>query len=69
MDRLDAQWEKMEPKCLGRVSNPGRSRGDKRLFLEAVLWITRAGSPWRDQPLSFGKWNPVFKRLSRLGGI
>jgi transposase len=32
------------------------------LFLEAVLWIARTGSPWRDLPPTFGNWNTVFKR-------
>ena len=58
----DAQWAKMEPHCLGKPTDPGRSGGDNRLFLEAVLWITRTGSPWRDLPAGFGKWNTVFKR-------
>ena len=65
MDRFvltDAQWAKMAPLCLGKASDPGRSGGDNRLFLEAVLWIARTGSPWRDLPPSFGKWNTVFKR-------
>ena len=65
MDRFvltDAQWAKMAPHCLGKASDPGRSGGDNRLFLEAVLWIARTGSPWRDLPPSFGKWNTVFKR-------
>lgn len=58
----DAQWAKMEPLCLGKVSDPGRSGRDNRLFVEAILWIVRTGSPWRDLPASFGKWNSVFKR-------
>ena len=65
MDRFvltDAQWAKMAPLCLGKNSDSGRSGGDNRLFLEAVLWIARTGSPWRDLPPSFGKWNTVFKR-------
>src|SRR5882762_3309332 len=37
----DAQWAKMEPLCLGKPTDPGRSGGDNRLFLEAVLWIAR----------------------------
>jgi transposase len=35
---------------------------DGRLFLEAVLWIARTSSPWRDLPSTFGKGNTVFKR-------
>jgi len=58
----DAQWAKMEPHCLGKASDPGRTGGDGRLFVEAVLWIARTGSPWRDLPPMFGKWNTVFAR-------
>ena len=66
MDRFsltDAQWEKMERFCLGKPTDPGRTGGDARLFTEAVLWIARTGSPWRDLPPTFGKWNTVFKRF------
>ncbi len=59
----DAQWEKMEPHCLGKKSDPGRTGGDGRLFLEAVLWIARTGAPWRDLPETFGNWNSVFIRF------
>ena len=49
MDRFvltDTQWAKMEPGCLGKPGDPGRSGKDNRLFVEAVLWIIRMGSPW-----------------------
>jgi len=51
----DAQWAKMEPHCLGKPRDPGRSGRNNRLFLEAVLWIVRTGSPWREAD--------VFKRI------
>jgi transposase len=65
MDRFiltDAQWVKMEPHCLGKPTDPGRTGMDGRLFLEAVLWIARTGAPWRDLPPLFGNWNTVFTR-------
>jgi len=67
MDRLvltDTQWAKMKPLCLGKPGDPGRSGTNNRRFLEAVLWIARTGSPWRDLPTCFGNWNTVFKRYS-----
>ncbi len=66
MDRLvltDAQWAKMEPHCLGKPTDPGRSGTDNRRFVEAVLWIVRTGSLWRDLPSFSGRWNTVFKRF------
>src|SRR3954464_11624836 len=66
MDRLiltDAQSARMEPHCVGKPGDPGRSGKNNRLFVEAVLGIVRTGSPWRDLPPSFGNWNSVFTRF------
>ncbi|MCK6103632.1 IS5 family transposase [Brevundimonas sp. EYE_349] len=66
MDRdvlTDAQWAKIEPHCLGKPSDPGRSGRNNRQFLEAVLWIARTGSPWRDLPERFGNWSTAFRRF------
>lgn len=67
MDRFvltDAQWAKIEPHCLGKPADPGRSGSSNRLFLEAALWIARTGSPWRDLPAHFGNWSTAFRRFS-----
>jgi len=61
----DAQWEQVSPLLPGKVGDPGRTGTDNRLFLEAVLWIVRTGSPWRDLPETFGNWNSVFQRFRR----
>ncbi len=66
MDRFvltDAQWARMEPHCLGKPGDPGRSGSNNRRFLEAVLWIVRTGSPWRDLPSMFGNWSTVYTRF------
>jgi putative transposase len=61
----DHQWKRMEPHLSGKKSDPGRTGDDNRLFVEAVLWLARTGSPWRDLPEVFGNWNSVFTRFSR----
>jgi transposase len=61
----DDQWQRIESMLPGKASDPGRTGDDNRLFVEAVLWIARAGCPWRDLPRSFGQWNSVYKRFAR----
>ena len=61
----DRQWSKMEPLCLGKASDPGRTGGDARLFLEGVFWIARTGAQWRDLPGEFGKWMSSVKQTIR----
>ena len=61
----DAQWQRLAPLLPGKQGDPGRSGEDNRRFLEAVLWVVRAGAPWRDLPEYFGKWSSVWKRFRR----
>ena len=41
------------------------SAKDNRLFVEAVLWIARTGSPWRDLLEEYGHWHKVYVRFNR----
>jgi transposase len=62
----DAQWAQIAPLLPGKSSDPGHTARDSRLFIDAVLWINRTGSPWRDLPGHFGRWNTVYKRFARF---
>ena len=38
---------------------------DNRKFINAVVWILKTGSPWRDLPANYGKWGTVHQRFIR----
>ena len=61
----NAWWARLEPELPGKIGDPGCRAKDNRLFVEAVLWIARTGSPWRDLPVEFGKWFTVYTRFWR----
>jgi transposase len=55
----DEQWNLIAdlfppPKATGR---PPR---DRREIVDAIMWILRTGSPWRDLPEEFGPWATVW---------
>lgn len=61
----DDQWKRIAPLLPGQAGQRGRAAADNRLFVEAVLWVARTGSPWRDLPEHFGRWNSVYQRFAR----
>ena len=61
----DGLWMRLEAHLPGKASDSGVTAKDNRLFLEAVLWRVRTGSPWRDLPSDFGNWNTQFRRFRR----
>ncbi len=67
----DAMWARIEDMLPGKKSDPGGTAADSRLFMEAVLWRFRTGSPWRDLPARFGNRDGVFRRFRRwaLSGV
>ena len=34
-------------------------------MLNAILWVHRTGSPWRDLPKGFGPWQSAWTRFDR----
>jgi transposase len=61
----DDQWVRIEKLLQGKAGDRGRRGADNRLFVEAVLWVARTGSPWRDLPTEFGSWNSTYVRFAR----
>jgi transposase len=61
----DERWALIAGSVAGKEGDPGCHGRDNRLFIEAVLWIARTGSPWRDLPPQFGKWYTAYTRFRR----
>ena len=61
----DETWEVIAPLLPGKKSDPGRTAKNNRKFVNAVFWLAKTGSPWRDLPERFGNWNSVFRRFRR----
>ena len=59
------QWDRIKAILPGKKSDAGRTAEDNRKFVDAVLWIARTGSHWRELPPEFGNWNSVFVRYNR----
>jgi len=64
----DEEWEIFQPFLM---SSTGRPPKGHRRVLDAIFWIMRSGSAWRDLPAEFGKWNSVWKQFRRwaLSGV
>ena len=59
----DEQWERIRPRLPERKSQRGRPSKDDRLMFNAMLWILRTGTPWRDLPTRYGPWETVYSRF------
>ena len=57
----DAQWNLIAP----LLSRHGRTAklGDRN-FINAVVYLLKTGTPWRDLPERFGNWKTIFNRFN-----
>ncbi|WP_373049005.1 IS5 family transposase [Vulgatibacter sp.] len=60
----DEQWERVAPVVAGLRRRGPTGRSGRR-FVEAIVWLLRTGSPWRDLPASFGTWSSVYQCFRR----
>ena len=61
----DEQFDRIKDLLPGRADTVGVTAQDNRLFVNAVIWLFKTGSPWRDLPERFGNWSSVHRRFSR----
>lgn len=62
----DELWQQFEA-ALREVKDPRGAPPEttEREFIEAVLFLARTGTPWRDLPAEFGVWSAVYMRFRR----
>lgn len=57
----DRQWKRIEP----LIHRHGRqSKLGDRNFVNAVVYVLKTGTPWRDLPERFGHWKTVYNRFA-----
>jgi transposase len=62
----DETWAEIAPILATLKSRAGSPPVlSDRMFLEAVLYLARTGTPWRDLPADFGHWDAVYNRFRR----
>ena len=67
----DALWDQLRPLFVPTQPKRGRSTEQWRSRVEAVLWIARTASAWRQLPEDFGPWETVVYQYRRWckGGL
>lgn len=62
----DQQWEEIAPFLPPeKTGKRGRLLKDNRIMLNAMIWIARGGSPWRDLPEYYAPWESVYSRFRK----
>ena len=61
----DELWEFVAPLMPSREGLRGRPLADHRLILEGIAWRFRTGSPWRDVPECYGRWQTLYRLFRR----
>ena len=62
---VDYEWAIVEPFLTNPLLRGGRPPAHHRRVLDGILWICRAGAPWRDLPEAFGNWNSIWRQFRR----
>lgn len=61
----DDFWGRLGPDLPLEKPATGRPNHDHRTIIKGIVWILRAGAPWRDLPERSGSWQTVYSRVHR----
>jgi transposase len=65
----DAAWAEIAPILATITSRAGSPPVlSDRMCIEAMLYLARTGTPWRDLPEAFGHWDAVSSRSREVRG-
>lgn len=62
-DLSDVEWAIISPLLPNKPR--GVARVDDRRVLNAIFWVLRTGSPWRDLPERYGPYTTAYNRYNR----
>lgn len=60
----DDEWDLIKD-AFPEPKPTGRPPVDRRQVMDGIFWILRTGSPWRDLPEEFGKWQTVWRLFDK----
>ena len=63
----DERWDLIKD-IFPERKHMGRPPRDHREIVDAIFWIVRAGTPWRDLPEEFGPWGTVWDLFDTWNG-
>jgi transposase len=61
----DEEWAIVAPFLTNSSPRGGRPAANRRGVVDAIPWICRTGTPWRDLPEAFGNWDSVWRQYRR----
>ena len=64
-DISDDKWARIEHLLPGQRGQHGGVAPNNRRFINAILYVSKTGIPWRDLPTGYGQWDVVYHRYNR----
>ena len=62
IDLTDSQWKLLEPLLLVPSKRGPKLGADLRHVVDAMLYISHTGRPWRFLPEEFGPWTRIWSQ-------